>query len=179
MLADLGLGWRAEHLIDYRFTPQRGMFGRLGEHQPVYLWESEEHRRVDGFPLAAGTSIGVALSFDRSAATVGPGAPADTATGEEIYELAAFTSRCLPRLRGDFVRAGTWTHATTPDRRPLLGRHPSHEQVTVAAGFDRHGFAVSPVVGEVLAELSAGGRSPRPAEAFAPARFATSPAAAA
>jgi sarcosine oxidase len=174
MLADLGLRWRMEQLVSYRFTPRRGTLGRLGEHQPVYVWESDESRQVDGFPPAAGPTVEVAFSFDGGAATAGPEALVDTACGEEIYELAAFSGRCLPRLRGDFVRAAARVHTTVPDRGLLLGRHPGHEQVTLAAGLAGHGFQAAPGIGEALAELSAGARSTQPSDLFDPARFAPS-----
>jgi sarcosine oxidase len=174
VLADLGLRWRAEGVVTYRYTPQRGMLGRIGEHQPVYVWESEDSRQVDGFPPAAGPAIGLALPVDRGVASAGPEAFEGAACEDEVYALAVFTSRRLARLRGDFVRAAARAHAMTPDGALLLGRHPSHEQVAVAAGLAGHGFQAAPALGEVVAELSAGDRSTQPNDPFDPARFDTS-----
>jgi sarcosine oxidase subunit beta len=46
--------------------------------------------------------------------------------------------------------------AFTPDDLPLLGPAPGVEGLFVAAGFCGHGFALSPVVGDVLAGLALG-----------------------
>jgi sarcosine oxidase subunit beta len=46
--------------------------------------------------------------------------------------------------------------AFTPDELPVLGPVPGVQGLLVAAGFSGHGFALSPVVGDVLARLARG-----------------------
>ena len=46
--------------------------------------------------------------------------------------------------------------AFTPDELPILGPVPGIDGLLVAAGFSGHGFALSPVVGDVLARLAHG-----------------------
>jgi sarcosine oxidase subunit beta len=54
--------------------------------------------------------------------------------------------------------AESWAglEAFTPDELPILGPVPGIEGLLVAAGFSGHGFALSPVVGDVLARLAQG-----------------------
>jgi sarcosine oxidase, subunit beta len=54
--------------------------------------------------------------------------------------------------------AQSWAglEAFTPDELPVIGPVPGVEGVLVAAGFSGHGFALSPVVGDVLARLALG-----------------------
>jgi sarcosine oxidase len=51
----------------------------------------------------------------------------------------------------------------------VLGRHPEHDNVCVAAGFSGHGFKFVPVVGEILADLALTGATAHPIALFAPA----------
>ena len=46
--------------------------------------------------------------------------------------------------------------AFTPDELPVIGPVPGVEGVLVAAGFSGHGFALSPMVGDILARLALG-----------------------
>ena len=54
--------------------------------------------------------------------------------------------------------AESWAglEAFTPDELPVLGPVPGIDGLLVAAGFSGHGFALSPVVGDVLARLAQG-----------------------
>ena len=54
--------------------------------------------------------------------------------------------------------AESWAglEAFTPDELPILGPVPGIDGLLVAAGFSGHGFALSPVVGDVLARLAQG-----------------------
>jgi sarcosine oxidase, subunit beta len=63
--------------------------------------------------------------------------------------------------------------AFTPDDLPVLGPVPGVEGLLVAAGFSGHGFALAPVVGDILASLALG-TDARPAlwRGLRPDRFA-------
>lgn len=49
---------------------------------------------------------------------------------------------------------------TTPDRRPLLGRHPEHEQVWTLNGLGTKGVSLAPYFSEVLVSAIENGVSP-------------------
>jgi sarcosine oxidase len=60
----------------------------------------------------------------------------------------------------------------TPDHHFLLGLHPDHPQVALAAGLSGHGFKFASVVGEILADLATEGRTRHPIDFLSPGRFA-------
>ena len=54
------------------------------------------------------------------------------------------------------ARSWAGIEAFAPDDLPVLGPVPGIEGLLVAAGFSGHGFALVPVVGDVLARLALG-----------------------
>ena len=59
----------------------------------------------------------------------------------------------------------------TPDGHPLVGRHPTLENVYLAAGCCGHGVMHAPAIGEILAELIVDGTTSLDIRALDPARF--------
>jgi sarcosine oxidase subunit beta len=66
----------------------------------------------------------------------------------EIYPVVA---------EAKLARAWAGLEGFTPDDLPVLGPVPGLSGVLVAAGFSGHGFALAPVVGDILARLALGG----------------------
>lgn len=88
---------------------------------------------------------------------------------DEIAEIAEYVSTCLPALKTHH-RAVTCMYTLTPDGHFLLGVHPQHAQVVVAAGFSGHGFKFTPVIGEILADLVLTSTTTHDISLFDPAR---------
>jgi sarcosine oxidase len=63
-------------------------------------------------------------------------------------------------------------YTMSPDHHFVVGQHPDHPPVSIAAGFSGHGFKFASVIGEILADLALTGSTPLPAAFLAPARFA-------
>jgi len=63
-------------------------------------------------------------------------------------------------------------YTMSPDHHFVVGLHPEHRQVAVAAGFSGHGFKFASVIGEALADLAVTGATPLPTAFLAPDRFA-------
>jgi sarcosine oxidase subunit beta len=61
-----------------------------------------------------------------------------------------------PVADGKLARGWAGLEAFMPDDLPVLGPVPGHSGLLVAAGFSGHGFALSPVVGDILARLALG-----------------------
>ena len=104
--------------------------------------------------------------LDDGAYLIGGGWPARIADHEanrwEVLEDSVKGSlqvagEVYPALAGCKL-AQSWAglEAFTPDELPVIGPVPGVEGVVVAAGFSGHGFALSPVVGDVLARLALG-----------------------
>jgi sarcosine oxidase len=62
-------------------------------------------------------------------------------------------------------------YTMSPDHHFVVGLHPAHPQVAVAAGFSGHGFKFASVIGEVLADLALTGTTPHPIGFLSPLRF--------
>ncbi|HET9927095.1 MAG TPA: FAD-binding oxidoreductase, partial [Methylomirabilota bacterium] len=97
---------------------------------------------------------------------IGGGWPARiTDHGANRYEMedesvkgSLETARAVyPALAGRAV-AHRWAglEAFTPDDLPVIGPVPGIESLLVAVGFSGHGFALSPVIGDLLARFASG-----------------------
>jgi glycine/D-amino acid oxidase-like deaminating enzyme len=50
-------------------------------------------------------------------------------------------------------------YTNTPDKNFILDTHPTHLQVSIAAGFSGHGFKFCSVIGEIMADLAETGQT--------------------
>ena len=69
-------------------------------------------------------------------------------------EVAALLAPLLPGLGDRVLRSVDCTYTLTPTHDPVVA---VHDGVTVACGFSGHGFKLTPVLGEVLADLAVDG----------------------
>ncbi|MGH2561472.1 MAG: NAD(P)/FAD-dependent oxidoreductase [Thermomicrobiales bacterium] len=92
---------------------------------------------------------------------------------ESILGSLVDSSAIYPALRHVQVeRAWVGVEALTVDEVPILGPLPGVENVTVATGFSGHGFALSPIIGQVMAELIVDGAPSIPIDELTFERFA-------
>jgi glycine oxidase len=93
-------------------------------------------------------------------------------TAAGIARLLALAPGLVPRLADATVTAA-WAglRPGTADGRPLLGRLPGWQGVTLAAGHFREGILLAPITGELVADLLAGRRPRMPVDDFDPGRF--------
>lgn len=92
---------------------------------------------------------------------------AEQATLVERY-CQRFPSQAAATLRPGY----TGVYDCSPDLQPLLGPVPGVEGLHVAVGFSGHGFKLSPVVGELVAEkVLTGNTTFVDIDFFSPARF--------
>jgi sarcosine oxidase subunit beta len=77
---------------------------------------------------------------------------------EESVGSSLETARAVFPPVGACALARSWAglEAFTPDDLPLLGPVPGIGGLLVAAGFSGHGFALSPMIGDILARLALG-----------------------
>ncbi len=107
-----------------------------------------------------GTPVADPLALDRSL---------DRA---EAARVAAVARARLPALGNDLVHHAACLYTMTPDAHFLIGLHPGHTNVAIAAGFSGHGFKFASVVGSILADLALDGTTSQPIGFLAPTRFA-------
>jgi sarcosine oxidase subunit beta len=109
------------------------------------------------------------LSFKQladGAYLVGGGWPADipdeaanrwTLRDDSVEASLAVARETYPPAAGvKLARGWAGLEAFTPDGLPVLGSVPGVANVLVAAGFCGHGFALTPMVGDILARLALG-----------------------
>ena len=88
----------------------------------------------------------------------------------DVEFVREYIGRYLPRLNGKLLQSQTCMYTNTPDLHFVLAPHPEHSQVVVAAGFSGHGYKMSSVVGEILADLATDGDTRHPIDLFSPTR---------
>jgi len=104
-----------------------------------------------------------------------PSDPDNYAQGLSEQEIAHFRAKAggsIPALARSVARGG-WAgiYDDTPDFHPILDRLPGYEGLYCAAGFSGHGFKLSPVVGQWMAQLILTGTKPDDMQHFAFDRF--------
>ncbi len=93
-------------------------------------------------------------------------------TEAEIAHYRALAGGSIPALTRAVPR-GSWAgiYDDTPDFHPILDRLAAYEGLYCAAGFSGHGFKLSPVVGQWMAQLILTGTKPEDMQHFAFDRF--------
>jgi sarcosine oxidase subunit beta len=84
--------------------------------------------------------------------------------------------KIVPAFRGlHIIRTWVGTIDFSPDDNFIFGRVDEVEGLVVACGFSGHGFAITPILGQLLSELIVDGKTSLPVEAFHLNRFKTEP----
>jgi glycine/D-amino acid oxidase-like deaminating enzyme len=93
-------------------------------------------------------------------------------TEAEIAHYRTLVGGSIPALARAVPR-GSWAgiYDDTPDFHPILDRLPTYEGLYCAAGFSGHGFKLSPLVGQWMAQLILSGTKPEDMQHFAFDRF--------
>lgn len=91
----------------------------------------------------------------------------------EESRIESWIAAHLPALGRDRRAHATCLYTMSPDSHFVLGLHPEHPQVAIAAGFSGHGFKFASVVGEILADLALTESTPRPIGFLSPERRLT------
>lgn len=144
-LVGLDLPLRVEPRTMHWFDPPGGAaaFADL----PAWIWERPDGTTPYGVPSVS--AAGVKASVHHSTVR-----PAGDWTPDGLSDLLA---PLLPGLGSRVVRSVDCAYTLTPSEDPYVGRHPHHERVLLACGFSGHGFKLTPVLGEVLADLAVDG----------------------
>lgn len=92
---------------------------------------------------------------------------------ESIAGSMETASSIFPILRETAIER-TWVgvEGICADEVPIIGPVPGYEGLTVAAGFSGHGFALSPITGQLVAELIVDGQPSISLDEFRAERFA-------
>jgi sarcosine oxidase subunit beta len=84
----------------------------------------------------------------------------EAADGDWLPTVRQRLSRRYPAMHRSYGRGGFGAlYGVTPDWHPILDRLPGLEGAFCAVGFSGHGFKLSPVVGQLMAELVVDGKA--------------------
>lgn len=179
LLCGLEMHLRVQRQVQTWFQPDGGVDPFLPDRHPWWLWEPEGDRDAGGgfegftygFPAMDGPDGGMKMGICTEPDPSTPDAIDRTVTTEEVDQVAVHLRRRLAIDPGRFLRADTCMFENTPDYHFVIGPHPLHPQVSVAAGFSGHGFKFVPVIGQILADLAIDGKTALPLDLFDPNRF--------
>jgi sarcosine oxidase subunit beta len=129
-------------------------FGRRG---PVYgdFVQGIYFKPTHGDMIHAGSLAGEEIQDP-----VDPDHYNEAADGTWLPQVRQRLSRRYPGMHRGYGRGGYGAlYGITPDWHPILDRLPGVEGAYCAVGFSGHGFKMSPIVGQLMAELIIDGRA--------------------
>lgn len=151
--AELGKGMRVELPVQacrtqvalYRRPPD---FGRRGAVYADFV-QGLYFKPTHGEMLHAGSLAGEEINQP-----VDPDKYNEAADGDWLPAVRQRLSRRYPAMHRGYGRGGYGAlYAITPDWHPIIDKLPGFEGGYCAVGFSGHGFKMSPIVGQLLAEL--------------------------
>ena len=93
-------------------------------------------------------------------------------TTNGLQRIAAKTAGIIPALEQvNVIRAFAGLRPYTPDGLPILGQVADVPGFFMAAGHEGDGIALSPITGELIAQMIVTGKSDFPLDAFRISRF--------
>ncbi len=171
MLAEMGVPLRVTRQVLCWFAPEGGVEPFREDRLPVFLIEGDAGERlIYGFPLTGPEGEGVKVAFHGSDEVCSPETICREIRASDEQSVRERLEQVMPTLAGRLLRAETCLYTMTPDEHFVIGPHPEHPAVTVAAGFSGHGFKFAQAIGEMISEMVSGERSEF--ALFSPQRFA-------
>lgn len=113
-----------------------------------------------GFPADPTHGFKIGKYHHRREAT-DPDSVDRTCSAEDEATLRDGIAHYFPDANGPTMSMSTCLFTNTPDEHFIIDRMPGHPEVVIAGGFSGHGFKFCSVVGEIVADLTAGGAPPR------------------
>ncbi|MGH8971716.1 MAG: N-methyl-L-tryptophan oxidase [Acidimicrobiia bacterium] len=175
---DMEMPLIVERQVQTWFQPEGGVSAFLPDRHPVWLWEPEGaedaasfHGFVYGMPAIDGPAGGVKMGIIVGGTACTPETIDRTASEAELETVAEHLRGRLAVGIGRLLRSDICMFENSPDNHFVVGPHPAHPQVTLAAGFSGHGFKFVPVIGEILADLVCDGETSHPIALFDPDRL--------
>ena len=129
---------------------------------PIFYYE-EAGRSFYGLPGLDGTSIKVAEHSGGEPVQNPTNLPREQRASEHA-DIASFVTESLIGVEPVASNHSVCMYTMSQDGHFIVDQHPSHGNVTIAAGFSGHGFKFTPVIGRALADLAMQGESDLPIE---------------
>lgn len=101
-----------------------------------------------------------------------PSSYTTTSSPEFLFKYAAALREVFPGLgKARIIRQWAGTYDMSPDHRPIVGAVDGVDGYYHACGFSGHGFMLSPIVSQLLAELITDRETSLPIESLSLRRF--------
>jgi sarcosine oxidase len=171
LLKGLGLPLTVVRKVMTWLRPAGGGEAFLPDRFPVWVWAPAGEEIVYGFPAMEGPDGGIKVGIHSGGAPCEPDTADSDAGPDDQEELLRCLGDRLPDIEPKPLRTCVCFYTNTPDGHFVLGAHPEHPQVILAAGFSGHGFKFAGLVGEVLTDLATAGSTTHPIGLFSPERF--------
>lgn len=122
------------------------------------------------YPQLEGFSLKVEGPMD-SRESIDPETASRTPRQTDEDKLSAVAETFVADGAGPTLSLRTRFVTVTPDREPIIDRHPSDDRVVFATGFGGHGLSLAPAVGDLLADLCVDGSTDYDVDSLTVDRF--------
>jgi len=114
----------------------------------------------DFYAYLAGILSRYDLAGEEAQNPVDPESYNEAPDAEWLPQVRQKLSRRYPAMHRGYGRGGYGAlYAITPDWHPIIDRLPGLDGAFCAVGFSGHGFKMSPIVGQLMAELVVDGQA--------------------
>jgi sarcosine oxidase len=168
LLADIGVPLWVMRQVMCWFEPKEPAHFRR-DRFPVFLYETPEHAFY-GVPMIDSQGVKLARHYGEPELS-SPDAMNWETTAADEAAVRPFLDTYLPNRIGRCNAMQACMYTLTPDRHFVIDKHPKNSNLILAGGFSGHGFKFSPVVGEILADLTLSGTTLHPIDLFRANRF--------
>jgi sarcosine oxidase len=166
--SDLELPLEVERNVMHWFDSSRK--SELGAPNiPIWVLERRGQRPFYGIPYLEGQ--GIKAAFHYSGQQTSPESIERAIANDEIEGVRQALAGWVTDGAQEWRQSVACMYTNTPDRHFLVGLHPEHERVAIAAGFSGHGFKFCPVIAEILADLLRDGQTFWDTRLFSLSRF--------
>lgn len=170
LLRDLNLPLRVERVVNGYFEPERPDWWAAEHGAPDFLLTVPEGSFY-GMPAIEGVGLKIGLSGGEGREPTTARTIRREIDDSEIDFLRNVLDAYMPGAGGVEVRRITCMCTYTPDDNFVVDRHPEHEQVFLGCGFCGRGYKFAAVMGEILADLAAEGKTSHDISFLSAARF--------
>lgn len=160
LVRDLGVELVVTRQVLGWLWPRRPELFGLGTF-PVWGIEAADGSLSYGFPMIPDCP-GLKVARHGRGTVTDPDTVARQATPADEAEVRAIVETNLPDGAGPVLSMRICLYTNSPDGHFIIDTHPRHPRVVLACGFSGHGFKFASVVGEVLADLAAEGKTALP-----------------
>jgi sarcosine oxidase len=129
---------------------------------PVYLWRLLDLEfSTYGFPAIDGPDGGIKIACHKFTPTADPDDPAQPVTQADITEMyETYVKPFINHAAPTALRTMTCMYTVAPQHEFIIDFLPDHANILVASPCSGHGFKHSSAIGEVLADMASGKKSP-------------------